>query len=424
MNMPSLHSYLHYGYFPEDSEDSRRFREDLFKNLADSEPTQGQRSFEGLVETGASILREILARWIREAGSTRRHILPLSGGLDSRALFAALLEHAGPDRITTVTFGTSGTFDYEIGIALARHAGVNYRVIDLTSDSWGWDATEILELARGQVEPTCLFESYVNSAVMREFGDERLYWSGFMGDPLAGSHLPVRESAEWDEARQNFVRRNRFSRSVLITPPGYAPESELPRRPFLPRERLSFDEQIDFSVRQGKLIRNLVLPSKEAYRTPFLDPAWVRFLLNAPQHFRRGEILYRAILVRAYPELFSLPTKNHFGLPLTASKAAVVFRKAVFTGKQVLWNRAPFFRNPRWKWINYVDFSEALRTRKDLRSVVGDSLRDLKIRGVVDWIDIDALWKKHQEGRENHAFALMGLASAEIYLKVGRIQHW
>lgn len=40
------------------------------------------------------------------------HIVPLSGGLDSRAVLAGLIGAGLRDRITTATFGISGTYDF------------------------------------------------------------------------------------------------------------------------------------------------------------------------------------------------------------------------------------------------------------------------------------------------------------------------
>ena len=47
--------------------------------------------------------------------SEGHHIVPLSGGLDSRAILGGLLDAGLKDQITTVTFGTLGTWDYDIG---------------------------------------------------------------------------------------------------------------------------------------------------------------------------------------------------------------------------------------------------------------------------------------------------------------------
>ena len=420
--MSSLKDYLHFGYIPTDSSDASEFRRVLFEQVS-KEETSGRAflDFDEYVHEGARVFKRVLRRQIKAVAPGAGHILPLSGGLDSRAVLAALLENVNPRDVTTVTFGTPGTYDYEIGTFLARRAGVKTLAIDLESTDWRWDAADIRRLAATHEEPTWLFEAYVNHAIFRNFGDAT-YWSGFMGDPLAGSHLPAQESLTWEDAQSGFVRRNRFSRSVSLTPPDYDPKRSLPPEPFLPRRGLSFDEQIDFSIRQGKLIRNLVLPARKLYHTPFMDSEWVRFLLNAPRPYSYGEILYRAILATAYPEWFNLPTKTHFGLALTASKSSIWLRKFSYRAKLAVWRQLPVFRNPSWKWINYVDFAGALRTRRDFREIVGDGITALRKRKVVDWVDFDGLWKKHQSGKEDHAYALMGLASAEVYLKADKIR--
>ena len=60
-------------------------------------------------------------------------------------------------------------------------------------------------------------------------------------------------------------------------------------------------------------------------------------------------------------------------------------------------------------WMgNYVEVAQGLY----------GNIQNLKLRGVIDWIDIDALWNQHQRGQANHGDALTLLASLEINLKV------
>ena len=56
--------------------------------------------------------------------------------------------------------------------------------------------------------------------------------------------------------------------------------------------------------------------------------------------------------------------------------------------------------------------------RDDLRTLVYENIQDLKKRRIVDWIDIDGIWKRHQDQEENHADTLTLLASLEINLKL------
>lgn len=64
-----------------------------------------------------------------------------------------------------------------------------------------------------------------------------------------------------------------------------------------------------------------------------------------------------------------------------------------------------------------VDFEEGLRPRSDLKTVVHESLQDLRKRDLVDWLDPEELWRQHQNRRRKHADALTPLASLEINLK-------
>ena len=57
--------------------------------------------------------------------------------------------------------------------------------------------------------------------------------------------------------------------------------------------------------------------------------------------------------------------------------------------------------------------------KPDLRKIIYESIMDLKQRKIVEWIDIDGIWKRHINKKANHADALLVLASLEIYLKAG-----
>jgi len=54
--------------------------------------------------------------------------------------------------------------------------------------------------------------------------------------------------------------------------------------------------------------------------------------------------------------------------------------------------------------------------------VVYESIQDLKKRRIVDWINIDAIWNRHQNRQANHADALTLLASLEINLKARELR--
>lgn len=71
------------------------------------------------------------------------------------------------------------------------------------------------------------------------------------------------------------------------------------------------------------------------------------------------------------------------------------------------------------KGINYLDFNEKIRTKKDLKDLICNNVVDLKQRDIVDWIDIEEILNNHLANKINYADALIVLASLEVHLKGG-----
>jgi hypothetical protein len=372
-----------------------------------------------LIDEGVASLKVAFRHALAGIDAGKTHVLPLSGGLDSRAILGSLLDNVDHRQIQAVTFGTPGTWDYEIGRRVAQAAGVRHESIDLTSSQWKWSSAELIETAAKTERVAWVFDAHVNRHVPERFGRSPVYWSGFMGEALAGAHLPPCSSASWTDAKSYFVSWNRHCRSINLWPPHFKPEDKLPAVPFCDREVLSYDDQLDFAIRQQNLIRHIVLPAQYDYRTPFLQTEWLRFILNVPRCCRQRQHLYKEVLRAAYPRLFSLPAKNSYGLPLKSPHWRQYVRR------QGLRLRAAAKRFVPWiDWgtspsINYMDFDRGLRERADLKTVIYENMQDLKKRGVIDWINVDTIWKRHHEHRGNHADALTLLASLEISLKSG-----
>jgi hypothetical protein len=343
------------------------------------------------------------------------YLLPLSGGLDSRGILGGLLENVERSRIQMVTFGVPGAWDFEIASQVARWAGVEITRVDLTR--MDWDTGALVQFA-GQLEyPIHLFEAYPFSQVFAHLDDDKVFCSGFMGDPLAGSHLPAGESPNWAQARSHFVDSNRAVRSLDLTAKDYVPADCLPELPMADPRLIGFDDQLDFGVRQSCYTQSIVLPTAHRSLMPFLYPEWVALMLKAPRRDRQNEWLYKEILKAAYPGLFALPTKTNRGLPLDAPWRRSQMRRAVLKARSIGRRLVPanfWGTDPR---VNYIDFDRGLREDASLRAVVRENLQDLKKRGIVDWIDVTAIWLGHQDKRGDFADALTLLASLEIYLK-------
>jgi len=403
-------SFLHFGYLPQ-----------IPRNLS-SEPWVGNKSDACDTIRKSPNKPQLIAQGIHALKAAFQnivggmHIVPLSGGLDSRAILGGLLNAGLKNRIAMVTFGTPGTLDYEIGSYVAKRIGLRHEAIDLTRVKLD---QEVLEKTIDEGGAwTYLIDSFYNRLISKRFGKDPTYWSGFMGDPLAGSHLLPTDSNSWREALDKFVKRNSFSRSIVLTPPGFRPEDVLPQSPLLNESHLSYDEQLDFGIRQQCCIKPLVLPEGYDYRAPFLQPDWVNFILSVPRRYREYQFLYKEILKEAYPKLFSLPTKTNFGLPLDAPKWQLQLQQLTLRVRSAA---RRFFPSGSWgahPMTNYIDFDQGLRARKDLKNVVYENIQDLKRHGIIEWLDINEIWNRHQRKQANYADVLILLASLEINLKV------
>lgn len=415
----SVSAFLYFGYLPETSPDALSFLNGLQNGRA-AEASFGRRHPDSLVRSGVKILKRVFRESLARDGS-RQHLLPLSGGLDSRAILGGLLDNLDTGQVRTVTYGTPGTLDFEIGQRVARAAGVRSIAVDLSAEDWRWNGEEIAETAVRTRRPVWLFDAYVNHHIVEKHGTERVVWSGFMGEALSGAHLRDEDSATWKQAKSAFVKWNRFSDALELTPPGFVAADQLPDSPWLARAVLSYDDQLDFGIRQSSWIKQIVLRTGYDCRTPFLHPDWMAFILRVPRRYREKQWLYKEILRAAYPDLFALPTKTAAGLPLGTAPwrraVRVALLRAAHLGERLL---------PCWRWglhpsSKYVDFDQSLRQQEDLKAVVHASVESLSRRGIVDWVDIDSMWRRHQRDQGDYADALTLLASLEMNIAVGRI---
>jgi hypothetical protein len=329
-----------------------------------------------------------------------------------------MIELGLKDAIIAVTFGIPGTLDYEIGGMVARHAQVRHEAIDLTQVRLSQELLDRTAHALGMwrwiVDPLC------NRLVQWRFGKEATYWSGTHGGLFTGTEALFPDASDtWDLAVRRFAlgEEAHFVTSVDLAPPGFDPRSGLPKAPLLDPAILCYDQQINYAIQQLGNMLPLLAPQSYPCRTPFLGPSWVHFNLNLPRRYKEDLYLYKEILKQAYPELYSLPVKNRLGLPLRAPAWRYHLRRAVSFSRVTARRLAP-----GWRWNvlpgqKYIDTDRALRRREDVRTVVRDNITALDRRGVVDWVDTDALWDDHMRGRANHGYALTLLASLEVFLR-------
>lgn len=353
--------------------------------------------YDRLVSIGQQKLRDAIEAELKNKGKDTTHVVPISGGLDSRVILAGLLSHPEIEKnqVRTVTFGTPGTLDFDIGQQVAKEAGVQNTAIDLTNDSFDWSVEALESYAQTRKSPIRIFEGYVNWSVSQHVEPNSIIWSGFMGDPTTGAHQPKNPTEDWNLACERFAEWNCVSSDLIGE---YNPTEVLPSEPYLPKEQLSYEEQLDFAHRQQCFIAPVVLPQPDRYATPFMQRVWLSFYLNIPSQFREERRLFIEASSQQFPELFSLPTDAFNGLP----PGAPDWQKSLNS----------VYRRVKWKFIrttsrehtnpntNYVNFCSQFRSDTQLAKTAKRLIDRFDEQDIPVEVDANRIWNEHQSGTD------------------------
>jgi hypothetical protein len=144
------------------------------------------------------------------------------------------------------------------------------------------------------------------------------------------------------------------------------------------------------------------------------------FMFTVPPDYRVDKTLYKHMVSVRYPELFSIPTKNTFGLPLASSRTRILLRR-IMLGSLTRINRISTKIMKRNLFLdpleNYVDYDDLIRIDKTYRSFVKKHLDQVKCYPYFDAIGIDRIWENHLSGRGNYAYLFGLLVSFDLLMK-------
>lgn len=158
-------------------------------------------------EEAASKFDELFDKLLTK-NPAKKHIIPLSGGWDSRAILGALLERLDSSQIETVTFGAPGQLDFDLGLQIAKYARVKSNPIDLRTVEFTWDA--ILDSVI-KSSWTYVPDGFFNQLVIKRAEEMSAnVWSGFLGDPITGSHLSANKQ-EIKESLNLVLRHSKWN---------------------------------------------------------------------------------------------------------------------------------------------------------------------------------------------------------------------
>lgn len=376
---------LHYGYLP-----------DQTPGLPPAVNSAADKSvdFNGcdLVKLASDTFDVAISKCLENTSSGITHVIPLSSGLDSRLILGAVCERVPQESILTITYGTPGTWDYELGQKVAQEAGVENIAVDLRYDI-DWSYESINESVSSVDNPSRLLAIHSNQKLSTFVKpDDWILWSGFLGEASAGQHLPKKEAESWEDACNAFATWNQWT---SLAPNNYNPIKSLPNKPYVPRKELGYRDQLDFAVRQEMFIRPII--DQFELNTPYETTDWLDFSLNLPLKNRQKRSLFKKLAVKKYPDLFQIGSDATFGQPLTAStvrqEASHYFHGALYRIANKIGVK---YQHPN---MQYLDYKSALRHSALLRDTAYRYCDELDTANVFDTNIGHNIFKQHQRSK-------------------------
>lgn len=433
LNEDLLNHYLYYGnlFFPREDgffydliKNKQSFLDnypDIVKKLKD--PNSLSVSIQHGVGTFKKAVEDILSK---SYSSNKLHVVPLSGGLDSRAILACLLDYLPNENILTVTYGWKGTHDFEIGRLISKKAGVKNLSIDMSE--FTWNTEKLVSACRLSGWDCFSTPAYVHSFL--GLGPENIYWSGFLGGHLVGgADLPKKPSETWQEAKDKFIKKNKLKPITLLSPKSdFSPDNILPQEPLVDRKVIGYDEQLALAIRQATLIKRNRFCDGFDWRAPFIHPSWAGMCLNLPQELLLDQMFYKKVLISGWPQLFKNMPEKKYGKLTKKEKPKVwklgkkVFRRGVKMTRKFAQNHGILPYKPDLG-INRIDMDWALRERTDVRFTIYENLQDLMNRDIIKEVNINKLFDDHQKNIANYGDLLLKLTLLELRIKAGIINH-
>lgn len=318
-------------------------------------------------------------------------IIPLSGGLDSRLILSVASKIVDKSQITTFTFGKKGTQNLEIAKEICKKKNIRQilrYIPSETSDKYkntDWelyfDKSITINYGTKEVFPGYLTQDAYSE--LKQYGD--VIFSGYMGDPLFGSHLRknmFRSQSDFKNDYKEIIDSHRSSFHIPtfgLTPQHAYPEpSETFKKSLLKYNLIAgMSMHWDFAVKQQNSIKNGQINRYRNMfdvRLPFLSPKLFSFVSSQTSlNNKLDQQLYVKTLLNYFPEFFKkFPTTHSGGVKLNSGKIRKKLYKRGNQYNEILDRKFGFRLFPTFPNRNIVEFTKIIRCQKSLNKFILD----------------------------------------------------
>ena len=296
--------------------------------------------------------------------------LVLSGGLDSRAILAALPDTSFP----TLTFGRANSPDSRIAARAADLKGVEHHCFDIDAENWLAPRLDSVWWSDGMLD---LMHMHSIEAVQHIKSLFTFSLNGAGGDGLAGGgHL-------FDAA--DLAHHLEYRLGVDTTA---HPDLLADLESYFARLGSAHAFYVDHRMRSFGLFA-LMLGTFHGleYRLPFMDNNFQQLLYAVPDHLKRGNHLYRKMLLHAFPQFYRRIPWQSTGVPITWPRWAGRARRALRRGN-----------------TSFVDYANWLR-QEPAHSLIGKILHNpaALYPEYIPRQEVHRAWQEHSDHSDRSA---------------------
>lgn len=335
------------------------------------------------------------ANRVRATGDFRVGVA-LSGGLDSRAILAAVADR----KPVTYTFGVEDSPDVVIARRVARQAGVPHVYYDMRIDQWLQRRFSGVWKTDGMLNMYHMHYAHLMEEIP-VIMDVNL--SGFLGDAvLGGSYLERKGKLFLNQRITDGVAAQYYGKFHTLCDT---------------RDAFFDIDKIDPYLFYNRGRRMIGMGAEEAQKTipqqlPFMDIRLMDLSYSLPDEYRANSKVYNKALLLKYPAYFKhipdattrVPIANR---PTPANYVLEKYHRLMSMVKYKL--GIPTTYTDVYNWIKQPETAAVLRTLLDRRSALYAAYTDRNF--VTEFLE------PHLRGTSNKMKQVMGAATLEIWLQ-------
>jgi asparagine synthase (glutamine-hydrolysing) len=322
--------------------------------------------------------------------------IALSGGLDSRALVAAV--HS--EKPVTYTFGTSGSKDVKIARKVASLAGVRHVHYDTYSENWLLERFGGVWKTDGMLNMFHMHYSHLMNEIPRIMD---INLSGFLGDAvLGGTYLEKKGKIFLNQRMNQSIARHYYGEHFERCDP----------------EDSFFDlDKVDPYLFYNRGRRMIGMGAEEAAKTvpqrlPFMDIKLMDLSFSLPDEFRAHSKVYNRALLLKYPTFYKdIP---HATTGVSIQNNSTFGNTALKRINRLLWI-ARYKLGLQTSYVNVHNWIKEPATAAFLTQMLDPG------NAIYPNFTADNYLKKfllpHLHGKNNFAKQIMGALTLEVWLQ-------